>query len=71
MKIVSSADDSRFGKRLMRNGTTVQANLGKEWDYFSFKTGVKKREMESWRCESRNWGALEMNMKCLWNNKMK
>ena len=58
MKIVSSADDFRCGKRLMRNGTKVQANLGKERDCFSFKTGVKS---EKW-----NHGGVNQETGVLW-----
>lgn len=62
MRVVSSADDSRFGKRPIRIGIKVQANLGKERNYSSFKTGGKS-DRGSRGCKSRNWGALEMNLK--------
>ena len=58
MKIVSSADDFRFGKRLIRNRTKVQANLGRERDYSPFKTGVKS---EKW-----NHGGVNQETGVLW-----
>ena len=58
MKIVSSADDFRFWKRLIRNRIKVQANLGRERDYSPFKTRVKS---EKW-----NHGGVNQETGVLW-----